>query len=109
MDLYFIIDRRMRSGCGPHRWMVHLISNNAGPNGHTVRAINAITDERLARSTGAGYDLHGTVLADSVQALVGHDWGVPPIDGAVGVPAVIAHYAERDIDIIRDTDAMWAL
>ena len=74
-----------------------------------MRAINAITDERLARSTGAGYDLHGTVLADSVQALVGHDWGVLPIDGAVGIPAVTAYYAERGIDIIRDVDAMWAL
>lgn len=109
MDLFFIIDRRKRSGVGPHRWMVHLISNNAGPNGHTVRAINAITDERLARSTGAGCDLHGTVLADSVQALVGHDWGIAAIDGARGIPAVIAYYAERDVDIIRDVDAMWAL
>lgn len=109
MDLYFVIDRHKRSGVGPHRWMVHLISNNAGPNGHTVRAINAITDERLARSTGAGYDLHGEVLADTVDKLIGRDWGIAAIDGARGIPAVIAHYAERGIDIIRDADAMWAL
>ena len=108
MDLFFIIDRRVRSPQGPHRWVIHLVSNNAGANGRTVRSVNHITDERLARSTGNGYDLDGTVLADSVHALVGKH-GIMPIDGAVGIPAVIAHYAERGIDIIRDTDAMWAL
>lgn len=109
MDLFFIIDRRKRSGVGPHRWIIHLVSNNAGANGRTVRSVNHITGDRLARSTGNGYDLDGTVLADSVHTLIGGEWGIAPIDGAVGIPAVIAYYAERGVDIIRDVDAMWAL
>jgi len=109
MGLFFIIDRQTRRPGGPHRWMVHLIANNAGANGHTVRSVNALTGDRIARSTGSGYNLHGDVLANTVDKLIGREWGIAPIDGAAGVPAVVEHYAARGVDIISDTDAMWRL
>ena len=107
-DIFFIIDRRKRTP-GIARWAIHVVSNNAGQAGRTVRAINHFTDERLARCSGGGYDMEGTVIADAVDVLIGRACGIPSINGARGTASVIAYYAEHGIDIYRASDALWRL
>ena len=118
MDLFFIVDRNEWPADfeGPRRFIVAVHKSINGTNGRTVRAINHFTEERLARCTGGGYNMVGTVLADAVDRLVGDRLKLrpdgdhyAPIDGASGEQAVIDYYASFGVDICDDTGALWSL
>lgn len=100
MNLYFIIDRHERHH--PHRWIIHTVTNYDGKSGRTTRAINHLTDDRLARCSTIGtVEAEGAVVADAVDALIGDVTGVVnPVGAFPSLDSVIEHYAAHGIDVI---------
>lgn len=59
----------------------------------------------LAWAGGGGYDRQGTALADAVGIL----FGIPQIDGAVGLSSVIDHAARHGVAVYSLSAALYAL
>jgi hypothetical protein len=82
-----------------------IYSVHRSQSGLTTTLRRQHSGEAVARATGGGYDLEGTVLADGLSA----EFGLPSFDGAVGVSSVIVWAEGHGLAVYPLSEALYAL
>lgn len=82
-----------------------IYSVHRSQSGLTTTIRRQHSGDAVARATGGGYDLEGTVLADALTA----EFGLPPFDGGAGLSTVVAWAEDHGLAVYSLSEALYAL